>query len=43
MTNLDIANRFFNVACIVFTLDGQGRISRLEEYLDSAQVAALRS
>lgn len=29
------------VACIVFTFDADGRISRLEEYLDSAQVAVL--
>ncbi len=31
------------VACIVFTFDATGRISRLEEYLDSAQVAVLTS
>lgn len=29
------------VACIVFTFDEDGRITRLEEYLDSAQVAVL--
>jgi uncharacterized protein len=31
------------VACILFTFDDQGRITRLEEYLDSAQVAVLSS
>ena len=30
------------VGTIVFTFDEDGRITRLEEYLDSAQVAALR-
>ncbi len=30
------------VACIVFTFSDDGRITRLEEYLDSAQVAVLR-
>ena len=30
------------VGTIVFTFDDDGRITRLEEYLDSAQVAALR-
>jgi ketosteroid isomerase-like protein len=29
-------------ACIIFTFDDDGRITRLEEYLDSAQTAALR-
>lgn len=31
------------VACIVFTFTDDGRIIRLEEYLDSAQVAVLRA
>ena len=31
------------VACIVFTFDDAGRITRLEEYLDSAQVAVITS
>ncbi len=30
------------VAAIIFTFDDDGRITRLEEYLDSAQVAVLR-
>jgi len=30
-------------ACIVFTFSDDGRILRLEEYLDSAQVAVLRA
>ncbi len=29
-------------ACIVIDLDGDGRITRLDEYLDSAAVAVLR-
>lgn len=29
-------------SCVVVTLDGEGRITRLEEYLDPAQTAVLR-
>jgi ketosteroid isomerase-like protein len=30
-------------SCVIATLDADGRITRLEEYLDPAQTAALRS